>query len=256
MQHSYIISIHTTVLLMVRYTYSLLSTEPATVERLNFVDYKYSPNFTRKQDAAIHEIASSFIDLLESDGFDIMSQKDLMTLASFLETITGENKVVQRSQNGFLNMLKKGGRTLFEAGKNFAQKHAKGAVGDAVKIVFMTLLKKGLPVFEKTYENAMQKIPIELRITYAPMAYNLWTELFKRFKIKMPAGYNVERFICKAMSKEQCDDIIKRVQSKQEDEEEGQLRGAKRSISRDGEYDDEYDENDPSEDDSDDLDAF
>ncbi|GBE61375.1 signal peptide-containing protein, putative [Babesia ovata] len=221
--------------------------------------YNYSPNSTRKHDEEIHEIATSFIDLLESDGFDMANKNDLMTLASFLETITGGEIAPQKSGNGFLTMLKKGGRTLFEAGKDFAKKHAKGAVGDAVKIIFMTLLKKGLPVFEKAYENAMQKIPIDLRITYAPMAYNLWTELFKKFKIRMPEGYNVERFICKAMTKEQCDDVIKRIKSKQEDEEAPQLRGGKRRKSRNDDDDDEEEddgENDSAEDDSGDLDSF
>lgn len=83
-------------------------------------------------------------------------------------------------------------------------------MGEAVKIAIVAILKKGLPMFEKTYEDAMQRIPLSLRITYAPMAYNLWNELFKKFKIELPEELTPERFICKGMTKEQCDDVVTR----------------------------------------------
>ncbi|ORM40450.1 uncharacterized protein BXIN_2167 [Babesia sp. Xinjiang] len=194
-----------------------------------------------------HEIATSFVNFLERDGFDFNDTRDVQNLASFLEALAAGDIATQSKSSRFLDLLKQGGSTLLKTGREFAQKHAKGAIKEAVRMLLTTFLQKGLPLFENAYENAMQSIPINLRITYAPMAYNLWTQLFQKFKVEMPPGFNVERFICKAMTKEQCDGVIQRIQSKNAQnaraEEQMQLRGAHiEKGDEDEDDDDEYNE--------------
>nr|BAN64742.1 hypothetical protein [Babesia bovis] len=179
-------------------------------------------------EAGAHEVAKTFVNFLEREGFDFQNHDDMKMLASFLETVTAGEVAPQSKASRFLNMLKKGGASLLKSTKEYAQKHAKGAIKEAVKFMITAFLQKGLPVFEEAYENAMQKIPIDVRITYAPMAYNLWQQLFEKFKIELPEGFGPERFVCKAMTKAQCDGILRRIKSQEEEEisyEKGRLRG-------------------------------
>ncbi|GIX64167.1 signal peptide-containing protein [Babesia caballi] len=207
-------------------------------------------NDERCEDADIsgdaEDIASSFINLLENDGFQFQNKNDLKALASFLEAFTDGSVAKRDNSSPFLNMLKHGSAQLLKATKEFTKNNAKGMIGQAVKLLIVTFLQKGLPAFENIYESAMQKVPIDIRITYAPMAYTMWTELFKKLKIDLPEDFNVERFICKAMTKEQCDGVIMRIMERKEKLKEAaesqQLRRRQgRNASGDDDYED-YDE--------------
>ncbi|GFE55687.1 long-chain fatty acid ligase, putative [Babesia ovis] len=201
-----------------------------------------------KYEDDVNEIATSFVTLLEEEGFNFEDANDLGTLASFLETVTGGEIAPKSKASRFLEMLKQGSASLLNSTKEYAQKHAKSAIREGVKILLTAFLKKSLPAFEEVYENALQSIPIGIRITYAPMAYSLWNQLFKKFKIDLPEDFNVERFICKTMTKEQCDGVIRRIKSKIDSEkkskESNQLRGGSKGKKHDEDDDEEEEDND------------
>ncbi|KAK1442954.1 hypothetical protein BgAZ_304720 [Babesia gibsoni] len=184
----------------------------------DYSDYQPYYGYDKLEGSDSDDIAENMINFLERDGFDFTDRDNVANFISFLQATTGGSGTKSEGFNNFLNMVKKGGNELLKQTKHFTKTHAKDAIQGAVKLAVVAVMKKGLPVFEKLYEDAMQKIPLALRISYAPMAFNLWSMIFKKFKIEVPEEFNPEKFICHGMTKQQCDSVIEEAMERRKKE--------------------------------------
>nr|BAN66000.1 hypothetical protein [Babesia bovis] len=162
--------------------------------------------FTELSEDAIESVVSEMLSLLEKQGLNYENPEHINSFISFMQTMQrGDGKSTGAK---FLDELKKMATKAWHETKGTM----KEMLISYVKNLLKAGLKHALPHIEKLNEKAMLALPMNLRVALSPVYFNMWLKLFEKAKLRIPADYKIENFVCKNIDKEQCDEIISKVQ--------------------------------------------
>ncbi|ORM40453.1 uncharacterized protein BXIN_2168 [Babesia sp. Xinjiang] len=162
-------------------------------------------------DEIIDSVVSEMLSLLEQQGVSFENPEHMNHLISFVQTMARDDKEKSKSTK-FLEQLKQMAKKTWDKSKGVAKDVLKDLLANYTKTLLKSGLKHALPALEKLNEKAMTKLPPNLRVALAPIYFNMWLSLFKHAKLAIPAGYNIEKFVCSSLTKDECDAIIEKVQ--------------------------------------------
>lgn len=169
--------------------------------------------FANFNDDALDSIADAIINFLEDNGFQANNPHHVDHLASFVQDMTTTKTPLRKKASKFMDELKKMALKTWHATKHVAKGTAKDIILAGLKVYLRDAIKEVLPLLEQMNERAFRTLPVNLRVALAPVAYNLWSKFFERTKARLPPGFKIENFVCKALEVEKCDEVIERVKN-------------------------------------------
>ncbi|UKK00388.2 hypothetical protein MACK_000460 [Theileria orientalis] len=144
----------------------------------------------------LEKLADRMINVLNTSGFDLNKEENVDALFTFLQ----EADVEVPEDQGTAVAKPSFKSRLLQSLKKAATGIGKEALMHATRAAISFGIKESLPNLEIIFKRALNNLPLRLKIAVAPLAFKMWTNIFKKAHVDPPKHFTLRHIILDGLS--------------------------------------------------------